>query len=402
MTYAISSSLSDLLRTAREFIDQEVIPLEEAFLTGTPEELMPGLSAARSKARAMGMWAPALPEEVGGSGMSLVDFAHLSEELGRTPLGHISCNAQAPDVGNMELLLGYGSDEQKEQWLKPLVAGEIRSAFSMTEPGHAGSNPTWLSTSAVRDGDEYVINGDKWFSSSADGATFTVVMAVTNPEAERYQRASMIIVPTDNPGFALVRNTPVMGEAGHGWSSHAEVAFNDCRVPVANRIAGEGEGFVLAQARLGPGRIHHCMRWIGICERAIELMSRHAIDREIAPGRPLATRQVVQHWIADSRVETNAARLMVLDAAHKLETVGNKAARAEISAIKFFVANTLQRVVDRAIQVHGGLGMTDYTPLAFWYRHERAGRIYDGADEVHRNVVARTELAKYGTVDLRG
>jgi alkylation response protein AidB-like acyl-CoA dehydrogenase len=391
----ISPALADFLATAREFVEKEVVSLEPLFLTGAHDELEPRVAEVRAKAKAMGMWAPALPAEVGGAGMSLVEFAHLSEELGRTPLGHYVCNAQAPDVGNMELLLQFGSDAQKERWLRPLVAGEIRSCFSMTEPGHAGSNPTWMSSTAERDGDEYRINGDKWFTSAADGAAFTIVMAVTNPNADRYRRASQIIVPTDTPGFKLVRNTPVMGDVGAGWASHAEVSFNDCRVSVGNRIGEEGAGFVLAQERLGPGRIHHTMRWIGICERAIELMCRYAIDRDLAPDRPLASRQVVQHWIADSRAETNAARLMVLDAAHKLEAEGNRAARAEISAIKFFVANVLQRVLDRAIQTHGGMGMTDYTPLAFWYRHERAARIYDGADEVHRNVVARTELGKY-------
>ncbi|HDK46272.1 MAG TPA: acyl-CoA dehydrogenase, partial [Actinobacteria bacterium] len=299
--------------------------------------------------------------------------------------------------GNMELLLGHGSTAQKRQWLYPLIDGEIRSCFSMTEPGRAGSNPTWMATTATRDGDRYVINGDKWFTTAAEGAAFTIVMAVTNPQAsELHRRASMIIVPTDTPGFELVRNTSVMGETGSGWASHAEVAFTDCRVPVGNRIGDEGAGFVLAQERLGPGRIHHCMRWIGICERSIEIMCRHAVDRELAPGRPLASRQVVQHWIADSRAEANASRLMVLDAASKIEREGIRGARTEVSAIKFYVANTLGRVLDRALQTLGGMGMTDYTPIAFWYRHERAARIYDGVDEVHRNLVARTELAKYG------
>lgn len=386
-----------VLKLARSFVDDEVIPLEASFLEGGFDAVEPRLDELRQKVKEIGLWAPHLPEEVGGAGLSLVEFARLSEELGRTPFGHYVFNAQAPDVGNMELLLNYGSDEQKQRWLVPLVAGEIRSCFSMTEPGHAGSNPTWLSTRAVRAGDEYVINGDKWFTSAADGAAFTIVMAVTNPDEEvRYKRASMIIVPTDNPGFALVRNTPVMGERGSGWASHAEVAFTNCRVPVANLIGDEGAGFILAQERLGPGRIHHTMRWIGICERAIEIMTRHAIDRELAPGTPLATRQVVQHWIADSRAEVNAARLLVMDAATRLETEGNRAARVEISAIKFFVANVMDRVLDRAVQTLGGLGLTDYTPIAWWYRHERAARIYDGADEVHRNVVARAEFGKYG------
>lgn len=389
--------LPAVLDVVRRFIDREVIPIESRFLEVGFDGMLPDLEALRAQVKEMGLWVPHLPKEVGGPGLSLVEFAHVSEQLGRTPLGHYVFNAQAPDVGNMELLLDYGDESQKQAWLYPLIEGDIRSCFSMTEPGRAGSNPTWLATTAVRDGDDYVINGDKWFTSAAEGAAFTIVMAVTNPEAkERHRRASMIIVPTDNSGFELVRNTSVMGETGSGWASHAEVAFNDCRVPVENRIGGEGTGFALAQERLGPGRIHHCMRWIGICERAIEIMCRHAIDRDLAPGRPLASRQVVQHWIADSRAEVNAARLMVLDAAARVEELGSRGSRTEISAIKFYVANTLGRVLDRSLQTLGGMGMTDYTPIAFWYRHERAARIYDGADEVHRNLVARTELAKYG------
>lgn len=389
--------LPAVLDVVRRFIDREVIPIESRFLEVGFDGMLPDLEALRAQVKEMGLWVPHLPKEVGGPGLSLVEFAHVSEQLGRTPLGHYVFNAQAPDVGNMELLLNHGDESQKQAWLYPLIEGDIRSCFSMTEPGRAGSNPTWLATTAVRDGDDYVINGDKWFTSAAEGAAFTIVMAVTNPEAkERHRRASMIIAPTDNSGFELVRNTSVMGETGSGWASHAEVAFNDCRVPVENRIGGEGTGFALAQERLGPGRIHHCMRWIGICERAIEIMCRHAIDRDLAPGRPLASRQVVRHWIADSRAEVNAARLMVLDAAARVEELGSRGARTEISAIKFYVANTLGRVLDRSLQTLGGMGMTDYTPIAFWYRHERAARIYDGADEVHRNLVARAELAKYG------
>src|SRR3990170_8205258 len=229
MTHPMSSSLADLLSTAREFVDREVIPLEPLFLTGSHEELEPRVAKVRALAKTMGMWAPALPKEVGGAGMSLVEFAHLSEQLGRTPLGHFVCNAQAPDVGNMELLLQFGSEGQKERWLKPLVAGDIRSSFSMTEPGHAGSNPTWMSTTAIRDGDEDVINGDKWFTSAADGAAFTIVMAVTNPEADRYRRASQIIVPMGTPGVTRVRNTPGMGDTGSGWGSHSGGPVNQCR-----------------------------------------------------------------------------------------------------------------------------------------------------------------------------
>lgn len=267
----------------------------------------------------------------------------------------------------------------------------------MTEPEHAGSNPTMLSTTAVKEGDSYVIDGHKWFTSSADGAAFAIVMAVTDPYHEnRYRRASMIIVPTDTPGFKLVRNISVMGEPGEGHPSHAEILYEECRVPQSHLLGEEGAGFVIAQERLGPGRIHHCMRWLGICERAFELMCRYAVKREVAPGRRLAEQQTIQNWVAESRVEINAARLMVLDAALKIDREGQYEARDEISLIKFYVANVLQRVLDRALQTHGGLGMTDDTPIAYWYRHERAARIYDGPDEVHKWSVARRILKRYG------
>jgi alkylation response protein AidB-like acyl-CoA dehydrogenase len=266
----------------------------------------------------------------------------------------------------------------------------------MTEPEHAGSNPVWLSTTAVRDGGDYVIDGHKWFTSSADGAAFAIVMAVTNPEAEKpHARASMIVVPADTPGFRIVRNVPVMGDVGEDYFSHAEVRYEGCRVPVENRIGPEGAGFLLAQERLGPGRIHHCMRWIGVCERAFELACRHVLRRELAPGEPLAAQQAVQHWIAESRAEIDAARLLTLDAAARIDAQGARAARVQISTIKFYVAGVLQRVLDRAIQVHGARGMTDDLLLSFWYRHERGARIYDGPDEVHKTLVAREVLKQY-------
>ena len=280
--------------------------------------------------------------------------------------------------------------------MRPLIRGEIRSCFGMTEPDRPGSNPVWMDTTAVKDGDDYVINGHKWFTSSADGAAFCIVMAVTNPDAPKHLRASQIIVPTDTKGYQRVRNIPVMGSAGDGWESHAELRFDNVRVPQRNLIGGEGFGFALAQERLGPGRIQHCMRWIGICERSYELMCKRAAERELAPEQPLGTKQIVQVWIAESRGEIDAARLMVLHAAWKMEHEGQKAARTEISTIKWFVAGVLQRVVDRAIQVHGALGVTDDTILAAFYRFERAARIYDGPDEVHKLVVARHELKKYG------
>jgi alkylation response protein AidB-like acyl-CoA dehydrogenase len=332
--------------------------------------------------------------------MPLDAFAQLSEVLGWTPYGHYVCNCQAPDVGNMELLLAFGTEAQKREYLEPLARGEVRSCFAMTEPEHAGSNPVVLSTTAVRDGAEWIINGHKWFTSSADGAAFAVVMAVTDAdETRRHYRASQIIVPLHTPGYKWLRNIAVMGESGGGWSSHAEVRFENVRVPTSNLLGLQGRGFALAQERLGPGRIHHCMRWIGICERAFDLMCRHATLREVGPGERLSDKQQVQFWIAESRIEIHAARLMVLDAATRMTHQGQEAAREQIAYIKVFVANTLQRVLDRAIQVHGALGMTDDTPLAWWYRHERAARIYDGADEVHKTVIARRALRPYLPVE---
>jgi alkylation response protein AidB-like acyl-CoA dehydrogenase len=386
----------------RAFIDELVIPAEPELLGAPFRRIEPRLNALRLAAKERGIWAPHLPVALGGSGLSLQEFAAVSEELGRTPFGHYTLNCQAPDIGNMELLLTHGSAEQREQWLAPLARGESRSCFAMTEPDRAGSNPVWLDTSAVRDGDSYVISGRKWFASGADGAAFAIVMAVTTPAAAPHARASQIIVPMDTPGLQLVRNIPVMGEPGEGYASHGELLFDGCRVPVTNRIGGEGEGFRLAQERLGPGRIHHCMRWMGICERALHLMCARAATRALAPGTLLAHKQSVQHAIADSRAEIDAARLLILDAARTIDTDGASArsSRARIAIIKFYAAGVLQRVLDRAIQVHGALGVTDDTPLAWWFRHERAARIYDGADEVHKSFVARSVLKSYG-VDVR-
>ncbi|HEX6292791.1 MAG TPA: acyl-CoA dehydrogenase family protein [Herpetosiphonaceae bacterium] len=388
-----------LLDRIRGFMRDEVYPLESRLLREGFGALLPTLREQRQSVKARGLWAPHLPPEYGGLGLTLSQFGRVSEVLGTSPLGHYLFNCQAPDIGNMEILIEHGTARQKAHYLEPLARGDIRSCFAMTEPEHPGSNPVWLSTAAVKDGDDYVISGHKWFASSADGAAFAIVMAVTNPDAPRHERASQIIVPTDTPGFRIVRNISVMGDAGQDHASHAEILLESCRVPQSNRIGAEGHGFALAQMRLGPGRIHHCMRWIGICERAFDLLCRRAATRELAPGKPLATRQAIQHWIAESRAEINASRLMVLDAAARIDREGASAARVDISLIKFFVANVLQRVLDRAIQVHGALGMTDDTLLSFWYRHERGARIYDGADEVHKSVVARQILKQYG-VDI--
>ncbi len=381
----------------REFISAEVYPLERDFLRKPFRELVPALEEKRRRVKSLGLWSPHLPEEYGGPGLTLSEFALVSEELGRTPVGHYLFNCQAPDIGNMEVLMSHATGEQKETYLWPLIRGEVRSCFSMTEPEHPGSNPTWMSTRAEKDGGDYVINGHKWFTSSAEGAAFAIVMAVTNPEAPSpHKRASQIIVPTSTEGFRFVRNIRVMGDEGSDYASHAEILYENCRVPQSNLLGREGEGFLIAQERLGPGRIHHCMRWIGICERAFDLMCDYAAHRELSPGVLLGSRQSVQEWIAESRAEINAARLLVLHTAARIDSEGAAAAREDISLIKFFVAGILQKVLDRAIQVQGARGLTDATPLSYWYAHERAARIYDGPDEVHKTVVARSVLRKYG------
>ncbi len=395
------TGFQSLLSDVRQFVREHIEPLESEFLSKPFRELLPIFAEKRWAVKAAGLWAPQLPVEYGGLGLRLTEFAQISEELGRTPIGHYLFNCQAPDAGNMEVLMMHGNQQQKAQFLVPLARGEIRSCFSMTEPEHAGSNPAWMSTTAVKDGDDYVINGHKWFTSSAEGAAFAIVMAVTDPEAASpYKRASQIIVPTSTSGFRIVRNISVMGDEGSDYASHAEVVYEDCRVPRANLLSAEGDGFGIAQERLGPGRIQHCMRWVGICERAFEMMCRQAARRELSPGVPLASRQSIQHWIAECRAEISAARLLVMDTADRIDREGATAGRVGISLIKFFVAGVLQRVLDRAIQVHGALGLTDDTVLAYWYRHERAARIYDGPDEVHKSVVARSILRGYG-VDIK-
>ncbi len=396
MDFTISEKMQTIITMINEFVDRELIPLESEFLSGKRfSEMLPVLEEKRRIVRQMELWAPNHPKKYGGMGLNLMEHALVSESLGRCPLGHYVFGCQAPDAGNIEILDLYGTDEQKETYLKPLVAGKIRSCFSMTEVELPGSNPVMMDTTAVKDGEDYVINGQKWYTSSSDGATFAIVMAITNPDAPPYLQTSMIIVPTDTPGFNQVRNIPVMGEAGDDYFGHGEILYQSCRVPRKNLLGAEGHAFVIAQERLGPGRIHHCMRWIGICNRVFDLMCARARDRMIAPGKTLSTRQIIQAWIGECAAEIQAARMMVLHAAWQIETVGAKKARNEISMIKFFVAGVMQKVIDRALQVHGGLGMTDDTIIAFLYRHERAARIYDGADEVHKVSVARRILKSY-------
>jgi alkylation response protein AidB-like acyl-CoA dehydrogenase len=395
MDFELSEKTEAALGLIREFVNNELIPMETAFLTRPFRELMPEIEKKRSMVKRMGLWAPGHPQELGGMGLDLVDLGLVSEALGRSPLGHFVFGCHAPDAGNVEILHLYGTPEQKGRYLQPLVDGTIRSCFSMTEVEMPGSNPVMMETTAAKDGGDYVINGQKWYTTAADGADFAIVMAVTDPEAPPHRRASMIIVPTDTPGFDLVRNINVMGHTGDDYFSHAEILYHSCRVPQSNLLGPEGHGFVIAQERLGPGRIHHCMRWIGVCNRAFDLMCSRAVSRRISPDQTLADKDIVRTWVAESHADIQAARMLTLQTAWKIDRFGWKEARQDISMIKFVVAGTMQRVVDRALQVHGGLGMTDDTLLAFFYRHERAARIYDGPDEVQKLSLAKRILSGY-------
>jgi len=393
MDFSLDSETEALVTRYREFVDDRLVPLEPQLLEQGIEPLLGTIADLRAEVQALGLWGPNLPREYGGRGFDLLTHGLVSEALGRCPLGHYVFGCNAPDAGNVELLHLYANEDQKRAWLGPLARGEIRSCFGMTESDNSGANPLMLSTTAELRGDEWVINGRKWFTTGADGAALCILMAVTDPEAPPHRRASMILVPTDTPGYRLRRNTPIMGHAGKDLFSHGEIEFEDCRVPADNLLGPREEGFKLAQARLGPGRIHHCMRWLGICQRSLELMVRRAASREISPeGRKLSDSDLIRGWIAECAAEIKAARLMVLHAAWRIEHAGARAARDDVSMIKFYVAGVLQRVVDRALQVHGGLGVTDYTVLAWYYREERAARIYDGPDEVHKLSVARRLL----------
>jgi acyl-CoA dehydrogenase len=385
---APTEALSELRARYRAFMEEHVYPNERQLQTDDQELIR----ALQAKAKDAGLWAPHVPPEAGGTGQGFLAYAHLNEEIGRSSYAQLVFGCQAPDAGNAEILHLFGTPEQKERWLFPLVAGEIRSFFSMTEPEVPGSDPTTLQTRAVRDGDEWVIDGHKWFSSGADGAAFGIVMAVTDSDAPPHARASQIVVPADTPGVDVVRPIPVMGHAGSGWSTHCEVVYRGVRVPVENVLGEPGDGFRIAQKRLGPGRIHHVMRWLGQMQRAFELLCSYSLERE-AFGSRLADKQTVQNWIADSAAGIHASRLMTLDAARKIDE-GDEA-RVEVSVIKFFAAQVLHDVIDRAIQVHGARGLTDETPLAEMYANARAARIYDGPDEVHRMVVSRRILKEF-------
>ena len=391
-----TEQLKEIYPKYKNFVEQELYPVEIELLHLPFHNAAVILEKLRTKAKSQGLWAPYLSLKDGGLGLTMIEFAQLSELMATTPFGHYVFNCQAPDIGNIELMHKHASPALQEKYLHPLMKGEIRSCFSMTEPEFAGSNPVQMGTIAIREGDEYVINGHKWFTTAADGAAFAIVMANTNEQASKYEKASMILVPTHTAGFQIKRNISVMGESGEGWHSHAEIMYTNCRVPAVNLIGSAGSGFLLAQERLGPGRIHHCMRWIGICERAFQLMCSRAVSRDMGDGTKLGHKQTIQNWIAESRAEINAARFMVLHVAHKLDREGAKASKHDISTIKFFVADILMKVLDRALQTHGALGVTDDTLLSYWYRHERGARIYDGPDEVHKASLAKSILKAYG------
>jgi alkylation response protein AidB-like acyl-CoA dehydrogenase len=391
MTATAWAPPTERLEQVKTFMAERVLP-NEAALDKEDDAAYALIAQLQDEVRELGLWAPHVPPECGGTGTGFLDYAYLNEQIGRTVWGQLVFGCQAPDAGNAEILHMFGTDEQKERWLYPLVAGTIRSFFSMTEPEVPGSDPTTLRTRAVRDGDDWVIDGHKWFSSGAQGAAFGIVMAVTDPDADPHARATQIIVPADTPGVDVVRPVPVLGHAGRGWTTHCEVRYTNVRVPVANTLGAEGAGFLIAQKRLGPGRIHHVMRWLAQMQRAFELMCTYALERQTSTG-PLADKQTVQNWIADSYAEIQACRLMTLDAAHKIDQ--EQDARVEISAIKFYAANVLNDVIDRAVQVHGARGLTDETPLAHMLLMARGGRIYDGPDEVHRVVVAKRILKAF-------
>jgi len=386
-------------RVTAQLMERHVYPAEQhvidvpnaaqnAFFPGIPDEV---LRPIQTEVKALGLWAPHMPEEVGGMGIGVVGLALMNEIIGRSPLGPVSFGCQAPDAGNCELLHLFGTEEQKRAWLLPNVRGQVRSCFSMTEPEVSGADPTGLRTTAVLDGDEWVIDGHKWFTSGAIGAGFAIVMAKTEPDAPTpHDRFSMIVVPLPRKGVTI-RPVRTMGHTLLG-GGHCEVRYENCRVPRHNLLGTRGAGFKLAQARLGPGRIQHCMRWLGVAARAMDLMCRHVVGRE-AFGGPLAEKQTVQNWIADSRAEMEAARLLTLQAAWKMDQKLDW--RLDVSLIKFFGAKVLHDVIDRAVQAHGAMGISDELPLESFYREARAARIYDGPDEVHRMVVARRILREY-------
>ncbi|KAB2336235.1 acyl-CoA dehydrogenase [Cytobacillus depressus] len=397
MNFEYSDKVKELQEKLTLFMDEVVYPNEAVYERQLNEGVSrwdepPIMKEMQAKAKAAGLWNLFLPDSEYGAGLTNVEYAPLCEIMGRSMIGPAVFNCSAPDTGNMEVLVRYGTEEQKEKWLLPLLNGEIRSCFSMTEPGVASSDATNMEATIERDGDEYVINGRKWWSSGAGDSRckIAIVMGITNPEGPKHERHGQILVPLDTPGVNNVRQLPVFGydHAPHG---HSEIEFNQVRVPVSNIIWGEGKGFAIAQGRLGPGRIHHCMRLIGAAERALEIMCSRVQER-VAFGKPLAEQGVIQEWIAESRMDIEQARLLTLKAAYMMDTVGNKVARKEISMIKVVAPNMALRVLDRAIQSLGGAGVSDDFPLAAAWAKSRTLRFADGPDEVHRSAIAKMEL----------
>ncbi|EOM77001.1 acyl-CoA dehydrogenase [Rhodococcus rhodnii] len=397
--FDVSDRAAEYRARLLEFMDEHVLPAERVYdeqmrAASTPHFQPPVLEELKAKAKAAGLWNLFLPYPEWGPGLSNLEYAPLAEIMGRSHIAPEVFNCNAPDTGNMEILALYGTDEHKQKYLKPLLDGEIRSAFAMTEPAVASSDATNIETAMVRDGDEYVVDGRKWFASNAmhPHCRVLIVMGKTDPTAAVHRQQSMLVVPIDAPGVTVVRNLPVFGYQDR--EGHAEITFDGVRVPATDILSGEGEGFAISQARLGPGRIHHCMRAIGMAERALEAMCARATSR-VTFGKPIAERSNIQDWIAEARIEIDMARLLTLQAAHMMDTVGNKAARTEIAAIKVVAPNVALKVVDRAIQVHGGAGVTDDFPLAMAYAHLRTLRLADGPDEVHKRAIARQELRRY-------
>jgi len=393
----------DLITRVKDFIEQDCIPSEHIFHDQIEEgenrwnSYPEVINELKEKAKSKGLWNLFLPESEFGAGLTNYEYAHLAEVMGTSHIASEAMNCAAPDTGNMEVIARYGNERHQEEWLQPLLDGEIRSAFAMTEPGVGSSDATNMQATAVLEGDEYVINGEKWWTSGAGDprCKILVFMAVTNPDAAKHQRHSMMLVPMESEGIEIQKMMHVFGydDAPHG---HAHIKFNNVRIPKDNLLLGEGRGFEIAQGRLGPGRIHHCMRTIGVGEKAIELMCKRGIDPTKMPfGKNIANLGANFDYIAESRIELNAARLLTLDAAHKMDTVGNKIAASEIAQIKVFAPNVVLKIIDRAIQMHGGEGVSQLTPLASMYAHIRTLRLADGPDEVHRRAVARLELGKY-------
>jgi acyl-CoA dehydrogenase len=400
MDFALSPTAERLRESLLAFMDEHVYPAEAVYreqieASGDPHHHPPVMEDLKAEARRRGLWNLFLPHKTQWTdGLSNLDYAPLAEIMGRSRLAPEACNCSAPDTGNMEILTTFGTPEQQERWLQPLLEGEIRSAFAMTEPAVASSDATNISCRIERDGDDYVINGRKWWISGAadQRCAIFILMGKSDPSAPTHRQQSMVLVPRDTPGVDVMRALPVFGYQDQ--EGHCEIDFRDVRVPVSNILGEEGGGFAIAQARLGPGRIHHCMRMIGAAERALELMCRRVTGR-VAFGKTLAEQGVIQEWIADSRMEIEQARLLTMKTAWLMDTVGNKGARIEISSIKVAVPNMALRVIDRAIQAHGGMGVSDDVPLAAMYAGIRTLRLADGPDEVHRMQVAKRELRRY-------